>query len=53
MSDERAAGFVAGARPTGIETSPKLIEPFHVVRIFTFKYRGTEPIRPSPQRSFS
>ena len=53
MSDERAAGFVAGARPTGIETSPKLIEPFQVVRIFTFKYRGTEPIRPSPQASFS
>jgi hypothetical protein len=27
-----AAGFVAGARPTGMFTSPKLTDPFHVVR---------------------
>jgi hypothetical protein len=33
MSDWRAAGFVAGASPTGIETRPKLSEPFQVVRI--------------------
>ena len=32
-SDWRAAGFVAGASPTGIVTSPKLIAPFQVVRI--------------------
>src|SRR5436190_597980 len=32
-SDCRAAGFVAGARPIGMLTSPKLIDPFHVVRI--------------------
>src|SRR5881394_3570778 len=34
-SDWRAAGFVAGARPTGMFTRPKLTEPFQVVRIFT------------------
>ena len=39
-SDARAAGFVAGARPTGIETSPKLIEPFQVVRIAAFSVEG-------------
>ena len=39
-SDARAAGFVAGASPTGIETSPKLIEPFHVVRMCTFSVEG-------------
>ena len=33
MSDWRAAGFVAGARPTGMLTRPKLTEPFQVVRI--------------------
>ena len=32
-SDWRAAGLVAGASPTGIETSPKLSEPFQDVRI--------------------
>jgi hypothetical protein len=32
-SDARAAGFVAGARPTGIVTRLKLIDPFQVVRI--------------------
>jgi hypothetical protein len=32
-SDCRAAGFVAGARPTGIETRPKLRDPFQVVRM--------------------
>jgi hypothetical protein len=32
-SDWRAAGFVAGASPTGIETRPKLSEPFQVVRM--------------------
>ena len=34
MSDCRAAGLVAGARPTGMLTRPKLIEPFQVVRIW-------------------
>src|SRR5689334_4021491 len=33
MSDWRAADFVAGASPTGIVTSPKLSEPFQVVRM--------------------
>src|SRR5262245_18643514 len=33
MSDCRAAGFVAGASPTGIETRPKLRDPFQVTRI--------------------
>src|SRR5690242_4001625 len=32
-SDCRAAGFVAGARPTGMLTRPKLTEPFQVVRM--------------------
>ena len=32
-SDCRAPGFVAGARPTGMVTSPKLIAPFQVVLI--------------------
>ena len=32
-SDCRAAGFVAGASPTGIETRPKLRDPFQVVRM--------------------
>src|SRR4051794_36989090 len=32
-SDWRAAGFVAGASPTGVFTRPKLIEPFQVVRM--------------------
>ena len=32
-SDWRAAGFVAGASPTGIETRPKLSEPFQDVRM--------------------
>src|SRR5580765_1714385 len=32
-SDCRAAGFVAGASPTGMLTSPKLTEPFQDVRI--------------------
>ena len=32
-SDCRAAGFVAGARPTGMLTRPKLIDPFQIVRI--------------------
>jgi len=32
-SDWRAAGFVAGASPTGIETRPKLRDPFQEVRI--------------------
>ena len=35
-SDCRAAGFVAGASPTGIVTSPKLIAPFQVVRMVRF-----------------
>ena len=43
MSEDRAAGFVAGARPTGIETSPKLIEPFQVVRMRSSQCKGTEP----------
>src|SRR5436190_8607511 len=33
MSDARADGFVAGARPTGIVTRLKLIDPFQVVRM--------------------
>src|SRR5215213_5419363 len=32
-SDCRAADFVVGARPTGMFTRPKLIEPFQDVRI--------------------
>ena len=32
-SDWRAAGFVAGASPTGIETRPKLRDPFQEVRM--------------------
>ncbi len=40
MSEARAAGLVAGARPTGIETSPKLIEPFQVVRIWPSSVEG-------------
>ena len=32
-SDWRAEGAVAGASPTGMLTSPKLIDPFQVVRI--------------------
>src|SRR5206468_13119385 len=32
-SDWRATGFGAGASPTGIETRPKEMEPFQVVRI--------------------
>jgi hypothetical protein len=34
-SDCRAAGFVAGASPTGMETSPKLRDPFQVTRMVT------------------
>jgi hypothetical protein len=34
--------LVAGARPTGIETSPKLIEPFQVVRIWPFNIEGPQ-----------
>jgi hypothetical protein len=32
-SDCRAFGFVAGARPTGMLTRPKLMDPFQIVRI--------------------
>ena len=39
MSDCRAAGFVAGASPTGMLTSPKLSDPFQVVRM-TLQSRG-------------
>ena len=45
-SDCRAAGFVAGASPTGMLTRPKLIEPFQVVRM-TVQSRGTGRIRPA------
>src|SRR5438132_1843434 len=52
-SDARAAGFVAGARPIGMFTSPKLIDPFHVVLIARpivgecapFATRGHFPLR--------
>src|SRR5262249_8703753 len=49
-SDWRAAGFVAGARPTGMETSPKLRDPFQVVLIAgTLRIRAPkpEPLRPA------
>src|SRR4029079_3483881 len=36
-SDWRAAGFVAGARPTGMLTRPKLMEPFQIVRMGAVK----------------
>src|SRR5581483_6493588 len=39
-SDWRAAGFVAGARPTGMLTRPKLMDPFQVVRMGTEKSTG-------------
>ena len=34
MSDWRAAGFVAGASPTGMLTRPKLSDPFQETRMF-------------------
>ena len=41
-SDWRAAGFVAGASPTGMLTSPKLSDPFQVTRM-TLQSRGGAP----------
>ena len=40
-SDCRAAGFVASASPTGMLTSPKLMEPFQIVRM-ALQCKGTE-----------
>ena len=40
-SDWRAAGFVAGARPTGMLTSPKVRDPFQVVRMSSSVESGT------------
>ena len=40
-SDWRAAGFVAGARPTGMLTSPKVSDPFQVVRMSSSVDSGT------------
>src|SRR5436189_6271259 len=51
-SDARAAGFVAGARPTGMVTKLKLMDPFQVVRmgplefyvspVIPFQHGGTQ-----------
>src|SRR5579859_1272878 len=51
-SDCRAAGFVAGARPIGMLTSPKLIDPFHVVLIACPKCRRRGPFRDPPAVPF-
>ena len=42
-SDWRAAGFVAGASPTGMLTSPKLSDPFQVVRMTPRSIEGPDP----------
>ena len=45
-SDWRAAGFVAGARPTGMLTSPKVSDPFQVVRMSSSVDSGTTSFCP-------
>jgi hypothetical protein len=45
MSDCLAAGFVAGASPTGMLTSPKLNDPFQVTRMFLPVYGAEVGIR--------
>ena len=49
-SDWRAAGFVAGARPTGMLTSPKVRDPFQVVRMTPRRF-GNDLILPGFRRS--
>src|SRR5262245_31603311 len=46
-SDCRAAGAVAGASPTGMLTSPKLIDPFQVVRMREVYGEGGTCSRPA------
>src|SRR5687768_12640566 len=50
-SDWRAAGFVASASPTGMLTSPKLLEPFQIVRMRRTNCTWTGLFLPQPSRN--
>ena len=54
MSDWRAAGFVAGASPTGIVTRPKVSDPFQLMRMADRpQCRRTDSVLPSTTNPYT